>query len=183
MTKVGIIVGSLRKESVTKLLAENVAPMFPEGFDTEFIQIENLPFYNEDLDTEDNPHEEYTKFRNTMKNVDAVLFVTPEYNRTMPAVIKNALDVGSRPIGQSIWDNKPAAVMSQSVSGLAGFGANHNIRQALTFLNVYPMQQPEVYVGGSWELFDENGKLNNEDTANFLQSTVDAFVAHIERLK
>lgn len=183
MTKVGIIVGSLRKESVTRLLAENVAPMFPEGVETEFVEIGNIPLYNEDLDTEENTHEEYTKFRNTMKEVDAVLFVTPEYNRTMPAGIKNALDVGSRPYGQSIWDGMPAAIMSQSPSGLAGFGANHDIRQGLVFLNVYPMQQPEAYIGGSWELFDDNGKLNNEDTKNFLQSVVDAFVAHIERFK
>lgn len=183
MTKVGIIVGSLRKESVTKLLAENVAPMFPESVETEFIKIEDLPLYNEDLDTEDNPHEAYTAFRNTMKDVDAVLFVTPEYNRTMPASIKNALDVGSRPYGQSIWDNKPAAIMSQSPSGLAGFGANHDIRQALVFLNMYPMQQPEAYIGDSYGLFDDSGKLNKEDTADFLQTVVDAFVAHIERLK
>lgn len=183
MTKVGIIVGSLRKEAVSKLLAENVATMFPENVETEFVEIGNLPLYNEDLDTPDNPHEAYTAFRNTMKDVDAVLFVTPEYNRSMPASIKNALDVGSRPYGQSIWDAKPAAIMSQSPSGLAGFGANHHIRQSLVFLNMQPMQQPEAYIGGSHGLFDDNGKLNNEDTANFLQTVVDAFVAHIEKLK
>ena len=174
MTKVGIIVGSLREAAFSKQWAENIATMFPEGYETEFIDV-NLPLYNEDLDEGAVPAE-WTKFREAMADVDAVVFSTPEYNRSMPATIKNALDVGSRPYGESIWDGKPAMVVSHSMSGLSGFGANHAIRQSLVFLNMPVMQQPEVYLASSQDLLDENGKINNEGTQNFVQSTVDAFV-------
>ncbi|RFB12612.1 NADPH-dependent oxidoreductase [Bacillus sp. HNG] len=183
MVKVGIVVGSLRKESVTKKLAVNVADLFPDGYETEFIEIGNLPLYNEDIDNENGAHAEYVTFRNKMKDIDAVLFVTPEYNRSMPASIKNALDVGSRPYGHSVWDGKGAAIISQSPSPLSGFGANHHLRQSLVFLNMQPLQQPEAYIANSWELFDENGKINNEGTVQFLQSVVDAFVELIQKFK
>lgn len=183
MVKVGIIVGSLRKESVTKKLAANVAELFPNEYETEFIEIGNLPLYNEDIDDENGAHPEYIAFRDKMKDIDAVLFVTPEYNRSMPAAIKNALDVGSRPYGYSIWDGKAAAIISQSPSGLSGFGANHHIRQSLVFLNMQPLQQPEAYIANSWELFDENGKINNEGTVQFLQTVVDGFVELIKKVK
>ncbi len=124
---------------------------------------------------------EYTAFRNRMKDIDAVLFVTPEYNRSIPATIKNALDVGSRPYGQSIWDGKPAAIISQSPSNLSGFGANHHLRQPLVFLNMPVLQQPEVYLANSYDLFDENGKLTKEDTGKFLNDFVQAFVELIQR--
>ncbi len=116
-----------------------------------------------------------------MKDIDAVLFVTPEYNRSIPATIKNALDVGSRPYGQSIWDGKPAAIISQSPSNLSGFGANHHLRQPLVFLNMPVLQQPEVYLANSYDLFDENGKLTKEDTGKFLNDFVQAFVELIQR--
>lgn len=181
MTKIGILVGSLRKESFSKKIAQNVAEMFPEGIETEFIKIDDLPFYNEDIDDGTNIPESYTIFRNTMKEVDAVLFVTPEYNRSIPAVLKNALDVGSRPYGQSIWDGKPAAIISQSPSNLSGFGANHHLRQPLVFLNMPVMQQPEIYLANVAELLDDNGKINNQDTVQFLQSAMDAFVDMINK--
>lgn len=174
MTKIGIIVGSLRKASYSKQWAENISELFPAGYETEFIDI-NLPLYNEDLDT-DTPPAEWVSFRETMKTVDAVVFMTPEYNRGMPATIKNALDVGSRPYGESVWDGKPALVASQSVSGISGFGANHQIRQSLVFLNMPVLQQPEVYLANSQDLLDENGKINNQGTQDFIQSAVDAFV-------
>jgi len=181
MTRVGILVGSLRKESFTKKIAENVAPMFPEGYETEFIKIDNLPFYNQDFDDEDNAPKEYTDFRNKMKEINAVLFVTPEYNRSYPAVLKNALDVGSRPMGSSVWDGKPAAIISQSPSHLSGFGANHHLRQPLVFLNMPVVQQPEVYLANSAELLEENGKIKKEDTVEFLQSFVNSFVELIKK--
>lgn len=181
MTKVGIIVGSLRKDSVSKKIANYVAGLFPEGYDTEFVEIGQLPLYNQDYDDENNVPTEYTAFRNRMKDIDAVLFVTPEYNRSIPATIKNALDVGSRPYGQSIWDGKPAAIISQSPSNLSGFGANHHLRQPLVFLNMPVLQQPEVYLANSYDLFDENGKLTKEDTGKFLNDFVQAFVELIQR--
>lgn len=113
--------------------------------------------------------------------MDAILFVTPEYNRSVPGVLKNAIDVGSRPYGASVWDGKPAAIISQSISNLSGFGANHHLRQVLTFLNMPVVQQPEVYLANSPELLDSNGKITNADTLKFLQSFVDIFVELIKK--
>ncbi|MCZ8516691.1 NAD(P)H-dependent oxidoreductase [Paenibacillus filicis] len=180
MTKVGILVGSLRKESFSKKLAANVETLFPEGYVTEFIEID-LSLYNQDYDDENRVPAEYTAFRNKMKEIDAVLFVTPEYNRSVPAVLKNALDVGSRPYGASIWNGKPAAIISQSPSRLSGLGANHHLRQSLVFLNLPVLQQPEAYIGFVADLLDENGKVKDEGTVKFLQSFVNAFVDFIKK--
>ena len=181
MTKVGILVGSLRKESFSKKLAANVASLFPEGYQVEFVEIGNLALYNQDFDDENNVPSEYMTFRNKMKEIDAVLFVTPEYNRTVPAVIKNALDVGSRPYGASVWNRKPAAIISQSPGKLGGFGANHHLRQPLVFLNMPILQQPEAYVGNVADLLDEKGKVKDERTVKFLQSFVEAFIDLIKK--
>lgn len=116
-----------------------------------------------------------------MKEIDAVLFVTPEYNRSVPSVLKNALDVGSRPYGASVWNGKSAAIISQSPGNLSGFGANHHLRQPLVFLNMQVLQQPEAYIANSAALLDENGKIKNEGTVQFLQSFVDAFVDLIKK--
>lgn len=179
MTKIGVVVGSLRKESFSRKIANNVVKLFPEGYETEFIEICNLPLYNEEYDG--NSPEEYVSFRETVSGVDAVLFVTPEYNRSVPGVLKNALDVGSRPYGESVWNAKPAAVISQSISNLSGFGANHHLRQSLTFLNMPVVQQPEAYLANSQDLIDDNGNITNEQTVQFVQSVVDAFVDLINK--
>jgi chromate reductase, NAD(P)H dehydrogenase (quinone) len=181
MKKVGILVGSLRRGSISKQIASNVAGLFPEGYETEFIEIGNLPFYNQDDDEEQNRLVEYTVFRNKMMQFDAFLFVTPEYNRTVPAVISNALDIGSRPYGKSVWDGKPAAIVSQSPGNLGGFGANHHLRQSLVCLNMPVVQQPEVYMSNAAALLDESGKISNEGTVQFLQSFVDTYVDLIEK--
>lgn len=181
MTKIAILLGSLRKDSFSKKIAANVASLFPEGYETELIDIGNLPLYNQDYDDQNEAPAEYTTFRNTMKEIDAVLFITPEYNRSVPAVLKNALDVGSRPYGQSVWNGKPAAIISQSPGNLSAFGANHHLRQSLVFLNMPILQQPEAYIGHVAELLDENGKVKDEGTVNFLQTFVDAFVELIKK--
>ncbi|GER67554.1 flavin reductase [Weizmannia acidilactici] len=183
MAKIGILLGSLRKESFSRKLAENVATLFPGGYETEIVEIENLPLYNQDYDDYNEVPAEYTAFRNKVKGLDAILFVTPEYNRSVPAVLKNALDVGSRPYGQSVWSGKPAAIISQSPGNLSAFGANHHLRQSLVFLNMPVVQQPEAYIGNVATLFDENGKVTNESTVQFLQSFVDAFVDLIKKYK
>lgn len=175
MTKVGIVVGSIRKNSFSEQLANNIVELFPAGYEAEFIEIANLPLYNQDSD--ENIPEVYTSFRETVKAVDAVVFVTPEHNRSVPAALKNALDVGSRPYGANVWDSKPALIVSQSPSNLSGFGANHHLRQVLTFLNMPVVQQPEAYIANVHELLGEDGKITNEGTVEFLQSVVDAFVA------
>lgn len=181
MAKIGILVGSLRKDSFSKKIAANVAALFPEGYESEFIEIENLPFYNQDYDNENNVRAEYTTFRNRIKEIDAVLFVTPEYNRSVPAVLSNALDVGSRPYGSNVWNEKPAAIISQSPGNMGGFGANHHLRQIITCLNMPVVQQPEAYLGNITALLDEGGKVKNEGTIQFLQSFVDTFVNLIKK--
>lgn len=183
MTKVAVIVGSLRENSFSQRWADNLANMLPEGYEAFFPEIGDLPLYNEDFDGEgkDTP-EEYTRFREEMADADAVIIMSPEYNRNMPAAVKNALDVGSRPYGSSIWDGKPALVATHSISGISGFGANHDIRQSLVFLNMPVLQQPEVYLANSQDLIDDEGKIVGEGTEEFLQGAVNSFVDFIEKL-
>ncbi|WP_452466921.1 NADPH-dependent FMN reductase [Oceanobacillus kapialis] len=137
--------------------------------------------YNQDFDDENKPPESWTHFRNKVKEFEAVLFVTPEYNRSVPGVLKNAMDVGSRPMKDSVWKGKPAAVISNSPKNLSGFGANHHLRQSLVFLDMPVVQQPEVYLANVATLLDEDGKINNDDTIQFLQSFVDTFVKLINQ--
>lgn len=135
--------------------------------------------YNQDSD--DNVPGIYATFREIVKALDAVVFVTPEHNRSFPAALKNALDVGSRPYGANVWDGKPALIVSQSPSNLSGFGANHHLRQVLTFLNMPVIQQPEVYIANVADLLGEDGKITNQDTIDFLQSVVDTYVDFINK--
>ena len=147
----------------------------------EELEIGELAIYNQDLDDEGTPPVSWTAFRESLKKFDAVLFITPEYNRSVPALLKNALDVGSRPYGQNAWDGKPGAVVSVSPGGLSGFGANHHLRQSLVFLNVPVMQQPEAYIGNAATLFNDRGVLINEDTREFLQKFIDSFVVWVQK--
>jgi|SRR5690554_6058699 len=177
MKKIGVVVGSFREGSFSKSLATNIMELFPKDYELKEIQISDLPIYTEDYDNGKlQTPEAYNRFRSEAKEFAGYVFVTPEHNRTFSAVLKNALDVGSRPYGSSVWGGKPALVVSQSPGNLSGFGANHHLRQVLTFLDVYPLQQPEVYVPHSMNLFNEKGKITNEETLGFLQNAVDAFV-------
>jgi len=178
--KIGVFVGSLRKESFTGKIAAALSELAPAGFVMEQIRIDGLPMYNQDLDDEGIPPSEWTAFRERVKKMDAVLFLTPEYNRSVPAVLKNALDVGSRPYGKSVWSGKPGAVVSVTPGALGAFGANHHLRQSLVFLNIPTMQQPEAYIGNASELFDANGALINEGTREFLQKFMDSYVSWVE---
>ena len=177
--KIGIIAGSLRKESYSKKIAKNVLSMAPEGFEFSIISIDDLPVYNQDFDDEE--IESYNSFRSTVNGVDGIIFITPEYNRSVPSALKNAIDVGSRPYGQSVWNNKPAAIFSLSIGTISGFGANHHLRQSLAFLNMPTMQQPEVYLANIGEALDENGNIVNEQVRSFLQQAVDAYTAWFKR--
>lgn len=183
MTKtIGIFLGSLRKGSYSRIIAQELAKLLPVGYETKFIEIGNLSLYNQDFDDLGPVPDEYTKFRAEVKQLDAALFVTPEYNRSVPAVLKNALDVASRPYGANVWDGKPAAIISVSPGAMGGFGANHHLRQALVFLNMPTLQQPEAYLDHVDQFIDEDkGEVNNQGTKDFLQSIADAFVQLIER--
>jgi chromate reductase len=179
--KVAVIVGSLRKGSFNRLTAQALARLAPEGLELEIVEIGDLPLYDQDLD-EGEPPAAWTRFREQVKAYDAVLFVTPEYNRSVPAAIKNAVDVGSRPYGASVWDGKPAGVVSVSVGALGGFGANHHLRQSLVFLNMPVMQQPEAYFGNAGTFFDADGNLANEGTQKVMQRFIDSFAAWVETI-
>lgn len=178
--EVAIIVGSLRAASVNRVAAEALTRLAPPNLRFRFVEIGDLPLYNEDVEKAGTPAP-WTRFRQEVGSADAVLFVTPEYNRTMPGALKNALDVGSRPYGQAAWSGKPAAVMTLSPGGIGGFGANHDVRQALVFLDMPVLQQPEAYVGGAYELFDEAGGFKNDGTRDFFAKFITAFAGWIER--
>lgn len=176
--KVAVIVGSLRKDSLNRKVANAVAALAPAEMQFSFVEIGDLPLFNQDL--EPTPPAQWTRFREEVRGADAVLFVTPEYNRSVPGALKNAIDVGSRPYGQSAFNGKPAAVISTSMGAIGGFGANHHLRQSLTFLNMPTLQQPEAYVGAAHTLFDEQGRLVNEGTQKFLTQFASAFAAWIK---
>jgi chromate reductase len=179
-----VLVGSLRKASFSGMLANALMSLAPSSMESEVVEIGQLPFYNQDLERLiDPPPAPWTAFRQRVKAADAVLFVTPEYNRSVPAVLKNALDVGSRPYGSSVWDRKPCAIVSGSPGAIGAFGANHHLRQSLVFLNVPTMQQPEAYVGHVDKLFDQHGKLVNDGTRKFLQQFMLAFANWVETVR
>jgi len=177
---VAVVVGSLRKESFSRKVANAVAELAPPSLRFTHVDIGSLPLYNQDLDP-DNVPAAWTAFRDAIRPLDAVLFVTPEYNRSVPGVLKNAIDVGSRPYGKSVWNGKPGGVISVSPGAIGAYGANHHLRQSLVFLNVPAMQQPEAYIGGADKLFDGNGKLTNDSTRDFLTKFGQAFANWVER--
>jgi chromate reductase, NAD(P)H dehydrogenase (quinone) len=176
---VAVLVGSLRKESFNRKMANALRKMAPASLDLEIVEIGNLPLYNQDDDA--NPPTASAAFKARIQQADAVLFVTPEYNRSVPGVLKNAIDIASRPYGKSAWNAKPAAVISVSPGAIGAFGANQALRQSLVFLNMPALQQPEAYIGGAADLFDAQGNLAKESTREFLQKFLTAFAAWIDR--
>ena len=176
---VAVLVGSLRKDSLNRKVALALAELAPAQLKLKIVEIGELALYSEDIDVTP-PPASYTTFRDLIRPADAVLFVTPEYNRSVPGVLKNAIDVGSRPYGQSVFNAKPGAVISVSPGAIGGFGANHHLRQSLVFLNVPCMQQPEAYLGGAGDAFDASGKLS-EKTRPFLQKFIDEFAKWVEQ--
>ena len=174
---VAVIVGSLRKASINRQVAHALAELAPAQLKLAIVEIGHLPHYNQD--TDENPPAAFTDFRDRIKAADTVLFVTPEYNRSVPGVLKNALDIGSRPYGQSAWNGKPGAVISASIGSIGGFGANHHLRQSLVYLNVPTMAQPEIYLGGADKLFDASGKLTDDRTRKSLARFIQAYAAWV----
>lgn len=177
--KIAVLVGSLRKESFNRKMAKVLISLAPESLKLEIIEIGQLPLYNQDCDDEGNPPSQWTEFRKRIKPFDGLLFVTPEYNRSIPGVLKNAIDVGSRPYGQSVWEGKPGAVVSVSPGATGGFGSNHHLRQTFVFLDVRAMLQPEAYIGNASQLFDANGDITNEKTREFLTKFMEAFAVWV----
>ncbi len=180
-TAVAVIIGSLAKASLNRKMARALIGVAPPSLAPEIVEIGELPLYTPDFETE--PPAAVRAFRERIAQKDAVLFVTPEYNRSMPGALKNALDVGSRPYGKSVWTGKPAAIVSVSPGAIGGFGANHHLRQSLVFLDMPAMQQPEAYIGGAAKLFDEQGALVNDATREFITKFMQAFAQWIARLR
>lgn len=179
--RIAVIVGSLRRGSWNRRVATELITLAPAGLACEIVEIRDLPLYDEDLDA--SPPSAWIAFRDRIRPVDGVLFVTPEYNRSIPAGLKNAIDVGSRPYGSSVWNGKPAAIATVSPGPTGGFGANHHLRQAVVFLNVPTMQTPEAYVGGVTKLFDSEGRLTDERTREHLRRFMQAFGAWVDRFR
>jgi len=172
--KIAIIVGSLREGSINRKVARSMCALRDDNLDCSMIEIGDLPLYNQDLDTD--PPEQWRRFRLQIAEADGVLFCSPEYNRGIPGVLKNAIDVGSRPYGQSVFDKKPGAIITASPGGIGGFGANHQIRQAAVFLNMPIMAQPEAYLGHvSEDSFDTDGKLKEGPFKDIITGLAHAF--------
>src|SRR4051794_15809020 len=172
--RIAIIVGSLREGSINRKVARSICGLRGDNLDCSMIEIGDLPLYNQDLDG--SPPEQWVRFREAVAAADGVLFVSPEYNRGIPGVLKNAIDIGSRPYGQSVFDKKPAAIVTASPGSIGGFGSNHQIRQACVFLNMPVMQQPEAYLGHIGDdSFDEAGCLKQGPLKQLITGLARAF--------
>ena len=174
--KIAILVGSLRKDSINRKIAKSICAMRDDNLDCEMVEIGDLPLYDQDYDSAPQQPESYIRFRDQVRAADGVLFVTPEYNRSVPGVLKNAIDVGSRPYGHSVFDKKPAAIVTASPGAIGGFGANHHLRQSCVFLNMPMMLQPEAYLGNvTDDSFDADGCLKDGPLKDFVVKIAHAF--------
>ncbi len=182
MRNIGYIVGSLRKGAYTRQLSQAMLELAPQSFKLTEIAIGELPFYNQDLETE-TPPTQWVGFRNQVKGCDGIIFITPEYNRGLPAALKNAIDVGSRPMKESVWRDRPALIMSLTPGKLGGMSAHHQLRVGLSVIGVPVMPLPELYLSNAGELFDGGGKLVNDSTRKLLESALSHFDTWIGRFK
>ncbi|WP_019673254.1 NADPH-dependent FMN reductase [Psychrobacter lutiphocae] len=184
MKKISILVGSLRQGSFARKIAKNTLAMFPENYEVQIVEIGHLPLYNFDYDDPNMSEfplpESYTEFRETIKASDGVLFVTPENNRTIPACLKNAVDICSKPNDDVAWTNKPNGIISHSVGKMGGYSSQKNLRLALSYFDMPSLGQPEVFLGNSPNYFDEDGNINAERTVKFIQDYIDRFVKLVE---
>ena len=188
--KIGIIVGSLRDGSINRKVARSMCAIRDDDLECSMIEIGDLPLFNQDIEMR--PPEQWTRFKEQVAAADGILFCSPEYNRGMPGVLKNAIDVGSRPYGRSVWDRKPAAIITVSPGAIGGALANHQIRQSCVFLNMPVMQQPEAYLGHVGDdAFGEDGLLVDGPVKKIVEKLAHAFAewvtmimearAHLER--
>lgn len=182
--KITVLVGSLRSGSYARKIAENCLGWFPEGYDARIVEIRDLPLYNFDYDDPEVPEietpAEYAEFRETLKSSDGVLFVTPENNRTIPACLKNAVDIGSKPNSDVAWKGLPAAIISHSVGRMGGYSSQKNLRLALSYFDMPMLGQPEVFIGQSPSLIDAHGTITRDSTVEFLKGHIDRFVQLVE---
>lgn len=178
--KVAVIVGSIRKESFNRKVAEEFIRLAPQSLELKIVEIKELSFFSEDI--ENDPPQEWIRFKEEISASDAILFVAPEYNRTISGVLKNAMEIGARPPKQNSWKGKPGAVATVTPGAIGGLGANKTIREAAVSLNIPVMQQPEAYIGQIKDKMLEDGKTVNEKTEKFLQDFLTAFEKWIQQL-
>lgn len=176
--KIGVLVGSARRESINQKMADAFIPLLAKKFDVQQLKISHLPIFCQDYDDDGKQPQSWVEFRAAVGEKDAFLFFTPEYNRSVPPLLKNALDIASRPYGQNKWSGKPGAIISVSNGAIGGFGANHHLRQSMSFLNVFMMQQPETYLTAT-KCLDEQGK-PLPDFEGFLNTIVQSFTEWVE---
>ena len=176
---IAIIVGSLRESSVNRKVAKTMCAIRDDSLECSIVEIGDLPLFNQDI--EGNPPAEWVAFREKIAAVDGVLFVTPEYNRGIPGALKNAIDVGSRPYGKSVFAKKPAAVVTASPGGVGGFGCNHQLRQCCVFLDMPVMAQPEAYLGHvTDDSFDADGQLKDGPLKDVVTTLAHAFAGWVD---
>ncbi|HEY2004456.1 MAG TPA: NAD(P)H-dependent oxidoreductase [Candidatus Saccharimonadia bacterium] len=175
------IAGSLRSGSYNRAALRAAAELCPEEVEIQMVNLRDIPSYNEDR--ESNPPESVGELKRAIRACDAVLFATPEYNYSIPGVLKNAIDWASRPYGDSAWDDKPAAIMGASIGPIGTARAQYHLRQILSYLNMYAINKPEVLIANAAEKFDEQGHLIDQDTRDYIEALVMALVSWTERLK
>ena len=178
-TKVAVFIGSLRKGSFNRKLAKAVEKLAPDDFEFTHVRIDDLPLYNQDFD--ENYPAEAARLKKDVESADAVLFVTPEYNRAIPGVLKNAIDIGSRPWGTNSFAGKPAGLLGISIGAIGTALAQQHLRNTMAYLDMPTLGQPEVFMQMKDGLLDDDGNIGNDDTRKFLQDFVDKYVAWVKK--
>jgi len=177
--QIAVVVGSLRRESFNRRLANAVQRMAPSDFSFQHLRIDDLPLYNQDDDG--NPAAVVTRLKSEIAAAQGLLFVTPEYNRSMPGVLKNAIDHASRPYGQNAWAGKPAGVLGASIGATGTAMAQQHLRNVLAYLDVPTLAQPEAFIQVKDEFFDANGDIASPGSKKFVQGWVERWVAWVKR--
>jgi chromate reductase len=178
--QIGVVVGSLRKESINRKLANALIKLAPPDFTCKDLRIGDLPLYNQDDDKAQAP--EVQRLKSELRAVDAVIFVTPEYNRSIPGVLKNAIDHASRPYGQSAWAGKPAGLIGASIGAIGTAIAQSHMRAVLGFLDMPVLAQPEAYIQVKDGFFDDAGNFAHADTRKFVHAWMDKYAAWVKKL-
>ena len=174
------IAGSLRRDSYNRATLRAAVELAPEGASIEVFELDGIPGFNQDQ--EQNPPAKIVELKQRIREADAILFVTPEYNYSVPGVLKNAIDWASRPYGDSAWNGKPAAIMGASIGAIATARAQYHLRQMMVFLNMFPVNQPEVMIGNASERFDTQGNLTDDTTKDLMRQLLQNLVDWTRRI-
>lgn len=179
---IGLFLGSFRKESYSRKIANTVTAFFPKDtYKVTVLPLDELPLFNQDYEAPGQTPESWLAYRQIGKELDGFLMVTPEYNRSVTPVLKNAIDIGSRPPRENFWDRLPGAIIGVSPGSLGGFGGQQHLRQSLASLGAYVMPNPETYIGGVIKLLDQEGHVQDPKTLAFLETVAKATLAWIDR--